>query len=208
MFRLFHLLSLALLVSRVLAAPACSRKNSQTPGCIQVCKSNLAKSGGVVTPTSGASKTPTINTPSSSAKSASNSSATPTITSKTTSVLSPLPETASPSSGGTSPSDIQAYLTGHNSVRAQHGAADLTWSDNLASKAQQWADGCKFQHSGGSLGPYGGRIFVIQQPRPGYAYILLCLQKILQLGQGLLLVSQLLSKLGRMKLVRTTMCTT
>jgi uncharacterized protein YkwD len=46
-------------------------------------------------------------------------------------------------------------LSAHNSVRAQHGASDLTWSDNLASKAQQWANNCKFEHSGGSLGPFG-----------------------------------------------------
>ena len=77
------------------------------------------------------------------------------------------------SSGGTSPSDIQAYLTGHNSIRAEHGAADLTWSDDLASKAQQWANKCEFQHSDGSLGPYGGRIFVTRQSLPGYTYILL-----------------------------------
>jgi len=31
----------------------------------------------------------------------------------------------------------------------------LTWSDNLASKAQGWADNCKFVHSGGTLGPFG-----------------------------------------------------
>ena len=59
------------------------------------------------------------------------------------------------SSGGTSASDIAAYLSGHNDVRAQHGAAPLTWNDNLAAKAQQWANGCVFQHSGGSLGPFG-----------------------------------------------------
>ncbi|KAH9486756.1 Protein PRY2 [Psilocybe cubensis] len=59
------------------------------------------------------------------------------------------------SSGGTSNADIQAYLAGHNTIRAQHGAAPLTWSDSLAAKAQQWANGCKFQHSGGSLGPFG-----------------------------------------------------
>ncbi|RDX50221.1 PR-1-like protein [Lentinus brumalis] len=52
-------------------------------------------------------------------------------------------------------SDIDAYLKGHNTVRAQHGAAALTWDENLAAKAQQWANGCVFQHSGGSLGPYG-----------------------------------------------------
>ncbi|KAA1468657.1 PR-1-like protein [Dentipellis sp. KUC8613] len=59
------------------------------------------------------------------------------------------------SSSGTSGSDEQQYLSGHNSFRAQHGAAALTWSDELASKAQQWANGCVFKHSGGSLGPFG-----------------------------------------------------
>ncbi|KZT30346.1 PR-1-like protein [Neolentinus lepideus HHB14362 ss-1] len=59
------------------------------------------------------------------------------------------------SSGSTSSSDIDQYLSAHNSVRAQHGASPLSWSDNLASKAQQWANGCVFQHSGGSLGPFG-----------------------------------------------------
>ncbi|KAG5644724.1 hypothetical protein DXG03_007853 [Asterophora parasitica] len=64
-----------------------------------------------------------------------------------------------PSTGGgsffTSDSDINAYLTAHNTVRAQHGAAPLTWSDDLASKAQQWADGCVFEHSGGIFGRLG-----------------------------------------------------
>jgi len=55
----------------------------------------------------------------------------------------------------TSTSDIDQYLSGHNTVREQHGAVDLTWNDTLASAAQQWANGCKFEHSGGSLGPYG-----------------------------------------------------
>jgi uncharacterized protein YkwD len=52
-------------------------------------------------------------------------------------------------------SDIDAYLSSHNSVRAQHGAAPLTWSDQLAGKAQQWANNCVNHHSGGTLGPYG-----------------------------------------------------
>jgi len=46
-------------------------------------------------------------------------------------------------------------LTAHNTVRAQHGAVDLTWSDDLATAAQNWASGCVFQHSGGSLGAFG-----------------------------------------------------
>lgn len=56
----------------------------------------------------------------------------------------------------TSPGDISAYLSAHNTVRAKHGATALTWSETLATAAQKWASGCVFQHSGGSLGPYGG----------------------------------------------------
>ncbi|TBU64989.1 PR-1-like protein [Dichomitus squalens] len=57
--------------------------------------------------------------------------------------------------GATSQSDINAYLTAHNSIRAQHGAAPLTWSDSLAAAAQTWANKCVFKHSGGTLGPFG-----------------------------------------------------
>ncbi|KIK04256.1 hypothetical protein K443DRAFT_424528 [Laccaria amethystina LaAM-08-1] len=80
----------------------------------------------------------------------------------TTSQQPQRPVTAAPadnpppsSGGGTSDGDIQAYLSAHNSVRAQNGAAALSWNANLASKAQQWANDCNFQHSGGSLGPFG-----------------------------------------------------
>jgi hypothetical protein len=52
--------------------------------------------------------------------------------------------------------DISAFLDGHNTVRAQHGAAPLTWNTDLANAALKWANGCVFEHSGGSLGPYGG----------------------------------------------------
>ncbi|KAI0824238.1 CAP domain-containing protein [Trametes gibbosa] len=58
-------------------------------------------------------------------------------------------------SGATSQSDIDQYLQAHNSIRSQHGASPLTWSDDLAAKAQQWANNCVFQHSGGTLGPFG-----------------------------------------------------
>ncbi|KAF7306661.1 SCP domain-containing protein [Mycena indigotica] len=51
--------------------------------------------------------------------------------------------------------DVQAYLKGHNSIRAKHGAVDVTWSNEAAAKAQQWADLCTNQHSGGTLGPFG-----------------------------------------------------
>ncbi|KAG8732396.1 hypothetical protein FRC11_013976 [Ceratobasidium sp. 423] len=42
------------------------------------------------------------------------------------------------------------YLNAHNSFRAQHGADPLTWSAELEAKAQNWANGCKFEH--GSTG--------------------------------------------------------
>lgn len=73
---------------------------------------------------------------------------------ETTSAQAPQSTQAS-SGSGTSNSDIEQYLSAHNTIRAQHGASALTWSDELASKAQQWANGCIFQHSGGSLGPFG-----------------------------------------------------
>lgn len=77
---------------------------------------------------------------------------------------SPTPSPSPPSTEGSSspPSaDVQIYLQAHNSVRSQHGAADLTWSNDLAAKAQQWANGCQFKHSGGSLGPFGGKCLAV-----------------------------------------------
>lgn len=61
-------------------------------------------------------------------------------------------------SGTTSPSDIDTYLSSHNTVRAEHGAVPLVWNTTLASAAQTWVDRCVFVHSGGSLGPYGGTL--------------------------------------------------
>ncbi|KAF7341896.1 PR-1-like protein [Mycena sanguinolenta] len=59
-----------------------------------------------------------------------------------------------------SDADVQAYLDGHNSVRAQHGAVNLTWNNTLATAAQTWVDGCGFVHSAGKLGPYGENLAV------------------------------------------------
>ncbi|KAF7339713.1 Fruiting body protein SC7 [Mycena sanguinolenta] len=66
---------------------------------------------------------------------------------------------SSSSSGGNgsnaSDDDVQAYLTAHNTIRAQHGAVPVTWSNAAAEKAQQWANECTNTHSGGTLGPLG-----------------------------------------------------
>jgi len=57
-------------------------------------------------------------------------------------------------------SDISAFLTTHNDVRASFDVSPLEWSTSLASKAQEWANGCKFESTGGSLSPerYGENI--------------------------------------------------
>ncbi|KAI0001978.1 CAP domain-containing protein [Russula vinacea] len=55
-------------------------------------------------------------------------------------------------SGDVIPADIKAYLDAHNTVRSQHGAADLTWGADLSAYAQSWANKCQFVHSDGSYG--------------------------------------------------------
>ncbi|KAF6764232.1 CAP domain-containing protein [Ephemerocybe angulata] len=76
----------------------------------------------------------------------------------TSSATQPTPSAATNgthTSTSTSSADVQAYLSAHNACRKKHGAADLTWSDELASAAQKWANNCKWGHSGGAVGPYG-----------------------------------------------------
>ncbi|KAJ6491352.1 CAP domain-containing protein [Mycena vitilis] len=51
--------------------------------------------------------------------------------------------------------DVQAYLDSHNTIRSQHDAVPLTWNNTAAEKAQQWANNCTFEHSGGILGALG-----------------------------------------------------
>ena len=68
--------------------------------------------------------------------------------------------TPSGNTNSASTTDIDSYLSTHNSVREQHGASALVWNDTLATAAQKWANNCVFQHSGGSLGPFGGITFL------------------------------------------------
>ncbi|KAI1796167.1 CAP domain-containing protein [Ganoderma leucocontextum] len=76
----------------------------------------------------------------------------------------PPPSQTSSSSSSTAPSqptttpptvDKQTYLDQHNQWRAKAGAADLQWSDDLAAKAQSYAEQCQLKHSNGALGQVG-----------------------------------------------------
>ncbi|KAG9097089.1 hypothetical protein FRC06_007976 [Ceratobasidium sp. 370] len=51
--------------------------------------------------------------------------------------------------------NIDAYLKGHNDIRALHGASPLTWADDLAAAAAKWAGNCVWEHSGGKVGNFG-----------------------------------------------------
>jgi uncharacterized protein YkwD len=54
-----------------------------------------------------------------------------------------------------SEADQKAYLDGHNIIRSQHGALPLLWNQTLSDKGASWAARCEFEHSGGTLGPFG-----------------------------------------------------
>jgi hypothetical protein len=82
---------------------------------------------------------------------------TPTSTHSVAPSSEPSPAPASTGgSGDVSQADITAYLTAQNNIRGNHGAANLTWNADLSAKALSWASKCKFQHSDGTLGPFGG----------------------------------------------------
>lgn len=50
------------------------------------------------------------------------------------------------------------FLNSHNLARSRYSAQPLVWSTTLASKAQSWASGCLFEHTDGTVGPYGENI--------------------------------------------------
>ncbi|KIJ45129.1 hypothetical protein M422DRAFT_779050 [Sphaerobolus stellatus SS14] len=70
----------------------------------------------------------------------------------------------------TSQNETTQYLYFHNVVRVKHGAVPLTYSQDLAAKAQQWTNKCKFLHSGGLLGHYGENLAAGAGTSTGYKY--------------------------------------
>ncbi|KAL5535348.1 hypothetical protein ACEPAF_3442 [Sanghuangporus sanghuang] len=104
--------------------------------------------------------TPSTTTSSTPEPSPSSSSSEPSAPETTTNSFSSSPNNGDSSDGSSNGSqasdkDVNEYLSSHNSIRAQHGASPLTWNNTLAAAAQKWSDGCVFQHSGGSVGPFG-----------------------------------------------------
>ncbi|CAE6458429.1 unnamed protein product [Rhizoctonia solani] len=60
-----------------------------------------------------------------------------------------------PSEGNSGNAEIDAYLKGHNDIRAKHGASPLTWATDLAAAAAKWAENCVWEHSKGKVGAFG-----------------------------------------------------
>ncbi|QRV77683.1 cysteine-rich Secretory family protein [Ceratobasidium sp. AG-Ba] len=80
----------------------------------------------------------------------------PTTTPKPTSTANPSPsKAATTTQAGSGNADIDAYLKGHNDIRALHNASPLTWADDLAAAAAKWAGNCVWQHSQGKVGKFG-----------------------------------------------------
>lgn len=83
------------------------------------------------------------------------SSEAPSPTTEAPSTTSSAPAETSSSSSDDNLSSFQKTIVDyHNKVRSQFGAGSLSWSDDLASYAQNYLDkiNCQFQHSNG---PYG-----------------------------------------------------
>lgn len=184
------------------AGPACVRRDQQSSNCASICAGKwglpgkaMGKDPWGVVPTSSSDKTTSTPKPYKAAPSPSPSS---------TPEPSPSPKTSTPApaataaSSDTSASDIDQYLSAHNSVRSQHGATALTWSNSLAAAAQKWADGCQFVHSGGKLGPFGGTLQPPSVIRPPIVYHF---QRTWLPVLGVTTTSPLLSNRGQMKSV-------
>lgn len=81
--------------------------------------------------------------------------------------IPPAPAPAPQSGGGND--FVGQSLAAHNNARARHGAGPLSWSDDLAGKAQEWANRCVFEHSGGKLGKLGENLAAGAHPALRFA---------------------------------------
>ncbi|KAL5321113.1 hypothetical protein ACEPPN_011925 [Leptodophora sp. 'Broadleaf-Isolate-01'] len=75
------------------------------------------------------------------------------ITAQTASTITvsaaPLPTSPSYTDADSFQKDM---LTAHNFYRGEHGVKDLVWNETSADFASDWAEGCRFVHSGGPTG--------------------------------------------------------
>merc|ERR1711939_386921 len=133
--------------------------SSMSPSSSSMSTSSMSTSSSSQATTSSSSMSPSSSTQSSTTSSAPASSSTvtiatpitptvsrdPTSTASSTSVTSSVPPGFTPS-----PSPVSAYadrvLLAHNVHRANHSAADLTYSNELAAVAQEIASSCVYAH--------------------------------------------------------------
>merc|ERR1712115_89663 len=133
--------------------------SSMSPSSSSMSTSSMSPSSSSQATTSSSSMSPSSSTQASTTSSASASSSTvtvatpitptvsrdPTSTAASTSVTSTVPPGFTPS-----PSPVSAYadrvLLAHNVHRANHSAADLTYSNELAAVAQEIASSCVYAH--------------------------------------------------------------
>ncbi|CAE6447762.1 unnamed protein product [Rhizoctonia solani] len=78
----------------------------------------------------------------------------PTTTQAASATAAAVPS-SKPSEGSSGNAEIDAYLKGHNDIRAQHDASSLTWATDLAAAAAKWAENCVWEHSQGQVGEFG-----------------------------------------------------
>ena len=172
-------IALALASHGVLGAPPCSHKAGMTnfDSCVSRCKPKWGGHHSMIPPGPSASQPPNpmsypVETPMSTSPPTTTAQPTPTSTPSNPEPSNPAPSNPAPSnptpsnptggSGSVSSADQQAYLDAHNTVRSQHGANPLTWSNELSSTAQAWANKCVFQHSGaGGTYPFSEIVFSI-----------------------------------------------
>ncbi|ARF09933.1 hypothetical protein Indivirus_5_56 [Indivirus ILV1] len=65
-------------------------------------------------------------------------------------------QTTSQPATQTSQNEIDMWVSVHNATRASVGLGPISWNENLAKGAKQWADGCVFEHSGSAIRNYNG----------------------------------------------------